>query len=52
MNKVSTLKTNNVLIQFTNKKSVIFSLFLMATLLMGTSVNMNMFSMAMASEKD
>src|SRR5918994_2139820 len=33
-------------------KSVIFSLFLMASLLMGTSLNMNMFSTAMASEKD
>ena len=33
-------------------KSVIFSLFLMASLLMATSLNMNMFSMAMASEKD
>ena len=33
-------------------KSVIFSLLLMATLLMGTSLNMNMFSTAMASEKD
>ena len=33
-------------------KSVIFSLFLMALLLMGTSLNMNMFSTAMASEKD
>ena len=33
-------------------KSVIISLFLMASLLMGTSLNMNMFSTAMASEKD
>ena len=33
-------------------KSVIFGLFLMASLLMGTSLNMNMFSTAMASEKD
>jgi hypothetical protein len=33
-------------------KSVIFSLFLIALLLMGTSLNMNMFSTAMASEKD
>ena len=33
-------------------KSVIIGLFLMASLLMGTSLNMNMFSTAMASEKD
>ena len=33
-------------------KSVIFSLFLMASLLMGTSLNMNMFSTAMADGKD
>ncbi len=33
-------------------KSVIFSLFLMATLLIGTSLNMNMFSTAMAEGKD
>ena len=33
-------------------KSVIIGLFLMASLLAGTSLNMNMFSMAMASEKD
>ena len=33
-------------------KSAIFSLFLMATLLMGKLLNMNMFSTAMASEKD
>src|SRR5215210_115393 len=32
-------------------KSVIIGLFLMASLLMGTSLNMNMFSTAMASEK-
>ena len=33
-------------------KSVIIGLFLMASLLVGTSVNVNMFSPAMASEKD
>ena len=33
-------------------KSVIFSLFLMASLLMGTSLNMNMVSTAMADGKD
>ena len=33
-------------------KSVIFGLFLMASLLMGTSLNMNMFPIAMASGKD
>src|SRR5687767_2712656 len=33
-------------------KSVIFSLFLMSSLLMGTSLNMNMFSSAMADGKD
>ena len=33
-------------------KSVIFSLFLMASLLMGTSLNMDMISTAMADEKD
>src|SRR5215212_7199689 len=33
-------------------KSVIFGLFLMASLLMGTSLNLNMFSSAMASGKD
>ena len=33
-------------------KSVIFSLFLMASLVVGTSLNMNMFSTAMADGKD
>ena len=33
-------------------KSAIFGLFLLTSLLMGTSLNMNMFSTAMASEKD
>src|SRR5687767_10976582 len=33
-------------------KSVIFSLFLMTSLLVGTSLNMNMFSSAMAEGKD
>src|ERR671910_609017 len=47
--------TCNITIYYYNllmNKSVIFSLFLMASLLMGTSLNMNMFSTAMASEKD